>query len=464
VIGIDGATWTILAPMISKGELPHFQKLVMNGVSDTLLSTVPPLTAPSWTSMFTGVNPGKHGIVDFILREKDGFVPALSRYRMCKSIWRVLSDAGLRCIIINDPVTYPPERINGIMITGLMTPPGSVNWIHPKELRNQIDIATDGYECDVPPDIDMTILNDRSKGLNILENLAQKTYGASKYVATNFNWDVLAVIFTTTDRLQHFYWNDNSAICKHYQILDEMLGEYLKMSEAMSADLLVVSDHGFGPTKTVFRINDWLAESGLASYRKSLVSKVLGELKITKTGMRDIWGKWPTGFRILPAFMQEFIRTHVPENRETKNQLDAGKSVAYSRGWAGIFVSEGNLRDSLAKKLRELTDEASGIHIFEKVMNREDVLHGPYLQRAAELLLLPSPGFHVLASQGVTETTRDGNHRPEGIFIHYRPYSRQSRVIPSSQIRPWDIAALIFHILGVPIPDYFDGALKIEID
>jgi predicted AlkP superfamily phosphohydrolase/phosphomutase len=408
--------------------------------------------------MFTGVNPGKHGIVDFILHEKNGFVPGFSSYRMCKTVWQVLSEAGRKCIMINDPVTFPPEHINGIMITGLMTPPGSVNWIHPKELRHEIETVAGGYECDVPPDIDSIILKNRSKGLSILENLAEKTFRVSKYLALNFDWDVLAVIFTTTDRLQHFWWDDSVEISRHYHMLDVMLGEYLECAKARGADLLVISDHGFGHCKRRFRINDWLEESGLAVYRESLLSKVLGDLTITKTRARDIWGKWPSAFRALPGFMQEMIRTHVPESGQARRQLDIAKSAAYARGYAGIFVPDRGLRERLAKKFTELTDKSTGDFVFERVMDREEVLNGPYSYRAADLFLLPSLGYDVLATDSVTEAARVGTHRPEGILIHYRSRSTPSSpVLISGPARPWDVGTSILDILGVPIPGYFDG-------
>jgi len=457
-MGIDGATWTVLSPLISKGELPHFHEIVTKGVSDTLMSTVPPLTAPSWTSMFTGVNPGKHGIVDFILREADGFVPSLSHYRMCKTIWQIVSEVGRRCVVINDPVTYPPEHVNGIMITGLMTPPGSANWIYPKELKHEIDEVAGGYECDIPPDIDWTM---RENSLNILRDLTEKTYRVSKHVASDFDWDLLAVIFTMTDRLQHFWWNDSAAISEYYRKLDNILGDYLEYTKDHNADLIVVSDHGFGPCKTFFRISEWLRELDLAVYNESPLSRVLAKLKITKEGARDVWGLWPPFFRALPAFLQEVIRTYVPESGQLERQLDIGKSLAYARGWAGIFVAEKRIREYLTTKLSELTDRTTRSLIFEKVMKREDVLQGPYLYRAADLLLLPSLGYHVLTRESAYETAMSGTHRPEGIFVHYRPNSGLTH--PASalgHIRPWDVGASILHTLGVPIPEYFDGKLK----
>ena len=62
VLGLDGATWDVMTPMMEQGELPHLARLVAEGASGPLLSTIPPVTAPAWSSFMTGLNPGKHGI------------------------------------------------------------------------------------------------------------------------------------------------------------------------------------------------------------------------------------------------------------------------------------------------------------------------------------------------------------------------------------------------------------------
>src|SRR3569832_2836857 len=66
VFGVDGATFNVMRPLIEKGRLPHLAKLIKNGVSGPLQSTVPPVTAPAWVSFMTGVNPGRHGIFHFV--------------------------------------------------------------------------------------------------------------------------------------------------------------------------------------------------------------------------------------------------------------------------------------------------------------------------------------------------------------------------------------------------------------
>jgi predicted AlkP superfamily phosphohydrolase/phosphomutase len=373
---------------------------------------------------------------------------------MCKSIWRIVSESGLRCIVLNEPVTFPPERVNGVMTTGLMTPHRSSEWIYPRELRHEINTVAGGYECDIPPDFRSLLSRDRPAALEMLEKMAFKIFRVSRYLASNYAWDLLAVIFTTTDRLQHYWWRNPQEIAEHYRIIDRMIGEYLEYSKEHNADLIVVSDHGFGPCDEFFLINEWLEELGLAVYKDSLLSKILSPLGFTKSTFRNAFGSWPEAFRMLPPLLQELVRRHVPENAEDK-KIDLAESSAYARSSAGVFVQDGNRREFIAQALRTLRSRTDGRPIFEKIARREDELHGAYSYRGADLLLQPSLGHYVAISKqdrrGLT-----GTHRPEGIFIHYRSNS-QFQHQGSRTVRPWDVGATILTLLGLPIPEYFDG-------
>jgi len=463
LIGIDGATWKTLGPLISSGELQNFRTLISQGTISVLRSTIPAESPPAWTSMFTGVNPGKHGIVDFLLREEGKFVPCMSRYRMSETIWQLLSQAGRKCIIINDPVTFPPEPVNGIMTTGLMTPPGSTNWIFPKSRMDEVDTIARGYECDIPPDFGTIFSKDREAALNVVNRLASKVFRVGTYAAFNLEWDVLAVIFTVTDRLQHFAWNEGYRISELYKRLDNMLGEFIQSAEEASADLIVVSDHGFGPCHKFVSLNGFLEEAGLTVRTESTLSKMLAELGFTRGKMRKIMGAWPSTFTALPTFFQDMIRRAVPESKENIRELDTSKSAAFAKTPGGIFLRDDHMRDIVVKKLMELTDQTTGMPMIEKIMNRDEVLQGPYSYRAPDLFLEPSPGYGFSLDKADVERGFTGVHRPEGIFIHYRPNGDAQR-LRDNLVRPWDVAATVLNILGVSVPSHFDGTPIIAQD
>jgi len=452
-MGIDGATWTIIGPLISQGILPNFRKLLASGFATSLHSTVPDDSPPAWTSIFTGVNPGKHGIVDFYLRDRTGFVSCLSRYRMCRTIWDILSDAGRRCVIINDPVTYPPEKINGIMTTGLLTPSGSKNWVYPSTLRKEIDLVARGYEPDVPINFRELALN-KEAALNLLGELARKMFRVSTHVAANFEWDVLATIYTTTDRLQHYYWNDGAAVSSHYSLIDGFLGENMEMAKNYDADLIVVSDHGFGPLKWPYLINEWLERNKLATRSAPLFRKIVSA-KQGNRRPRKLSGKWQSLFRALPPWVQDIARKHAPGTSE----IDRSSSQVFAMTSRGVFVRDTELMSSTIEKLKHITHEETGKLVFDKILRCDEVLQGDYVSRAPDLFLIPNLGFEASTSQGQFDGMT-GTHRPEGIYMYYKPNSRSSKT-SNLPIRPWDVAATILSLQGIPIPTYFDGNPKL---
>jgi len=381
---------------------------------------------------------------------------------MSSTIWRIISDAGRKCIIINDPVNFPPEQVNGIMTTGLMTPPGSTNWIYPKQRKDEMETIARGYECDIPSDFRAILTKDREAALEIVRRLTSKVFRVGAYSAFNLDWDVLAVIFTVTDRLQHFWWNEQNRIAELYKRIDVMLGEFRKCAEETSADIMVVSDHGFGPCDRFVSINGWLEQAGLAVRSESPFSKMLAGGGITRGRIRTIMGAWPTAFTAMPRFMQDIVRKFIPESAENLKELDITKSVAYAKTPSGIYLRDRNSEEDVLRKLSEMQDPSTGNRVIEKIMKRDEVLHGDYAYRAPDLFLQPAAGYGLSIDKTDIERGYTAVHKPEGIFIHYRPNASSEPQGLPGPARPWDVAASILHILGIPVPEYFDGTPKIE--
>ena len=102
VIGLDGATFDLIGPWMDDGLLPNLATLRSEGFSSPLRSVVPALSAPAWTTAVTGVNPGKHGIFDFELVDREKFitVPATSLDRKAKAIWEYLTESERKSVIM----------------------------------------------------------------------------------------------------------------------------------------------------------------------------------------------------------------------------------------------------------------------------------------------------------------------------------------------------------------------------
>ncbi len=110
VLGIDGATWDVLTPMIEAGELPTLARLYASGVHGVLRSRPPALSPVVWSTVFTGKLPEAHGVVDWKTSQ--------SKHRRVKALWEITSERDLPTNVFNVPSTFPPIPIAGAMIAG----------------------------------------------------------------------------------------------------------------------------------------------------------------------------------------------------------------------------------------------------------------------------------------------------------------------------------------------------------
>jgi predicted AlkP superfamily pyrophosphatase or phosphodiesterase len=125
VIGLDGATWDIIDPLIAKGKLPVFKTLKEDGTWARLRTFDPTLSAVVWTSIATGKTMIKHGIIDWTFVNKNNIqVPYSSSEKRVPSIWEMMDEHGLRSVVLNWFVTYPPDTVSGVVVSDSF--PGAV--------------------------------------------------------------------------------------------------------------------------------------------------------------------------------------------------------------------------------------------------------------------------------------------------------------------------------------------------
>jgi predicted AlkP superfamily phosphohydrolase/phosphomutase len=122
IIGFDGATFDLIHPWAEQGHLPNLAQLMRDGVHGDLRSTLPPVTSPAWPTFMTGCNPGKHGVFDFIQPQGANFSLVNSTRIKQPTIWQRLSRSDCRVGVLNVPVTYPPQPLNGFMVTDILSP------------------------------------------------------------------------------------------------------------------------------------------------------------------------------------------------------------------------------------------------------------------------------------------------------------------------------------------------------
>lgn len=477
LFGIDGAPWHLVDRFVQEGSMPNMKRFLEGGVKATMLSTFPTETMAAWTSIFTGVNPGKHGMPDFRLRLNGKIEIAQSRFRQAETIWQIMSKRGLKSILINDPVSYPPNPINGVVTTGLMTPPNVKNFIYPFDLREEIDRAVGGYLCEPPSTFYEKAIKAKPEAYAMLEEVASKQAESALHFAKKIDWDVLAPIFTTSDRLMHVFYKDYDYLKKHFGLLDGYLGQFLEIAEREEANVLIASDHGFGPIDKALYINTWLAHEGFQIVKKTAMRSFMTSSGLTVYKLMDIIGKLRLSgvalklYRISPKKFKEAI----PLGSYEEGQTDYDNSKAFSTAYHGIYINSNlkgaefeRVREAIMAKLYELTD--NGVKMVEKLYKREEVIWGPESERAPDIFIVTKIGYGVsthlnrkifdrLQNHGVIIS---GSHRLEGIFAAAGPDIKKGMSI-GRDLHGWDVAATILHMHSIPIPSQMDGKVIKEI-
>ena len=153
VIGFDGATWRFIRPLVDRGEMPNFQRLMEKGSYGELMSTIPFQSAAAWVTFMTGQNSGEHGV--YMFQDYDALSysyvgrTANSRYFSGQTIFAIVGQMGGTVAAIRVPMTYPAWHVNGIMVSGFPLPGDTTEAFFPPELQNELEIVTQPDEPDV---------------------------------------------------------------------------------------------------------------------------------------------------------------------------------------------------------------------------------------------------------------------------------------------------------------------------
>jgi predicted AlkP superfamily phosphohydrolase/phosphomutase len=479
LVGWDGATFDIIDPMLEGGRLPNLARLLENGTRAPLRSTTPALTPTAWTSIATGVNPGKHGIFDAFLFRRDEkrlrFISAT--LRKAPPVWSVLNGRGKSSGIANVPVTYPVDPIDGYMIPGMFTPLNVQNQTHPEELAQELNRAVKNYagECNAS--------NNPKRYLNnILEMIAEREETCI-HLLRNHPQDFQFFAFIASDRVQHFFWKFRdpdhpqharfgNAIEMVYERLDQALGRIVDAAPE-NTTVMMVSDHGAGPLHTSFYLNKWLADNGYLAYKPARNVPVT---KKTMTRATAILAKF------LPRRIAERIGLAKIKNRLNAflDRIDWSRTQAFSEGVAGgIYINRDVVSiedyDELVQDLQRSLVAVRGPDggpVIERAEHRDEIYIGDQTRNAADIIITCAPGYSLIApnelvffkqkSDGRTFFPHrwSGRHEENGIFvISGKQVEAQAKL---DACRVIDVAPTILHLLGEPVPEHMDGRVLEE--
>ncbi len=488
VFGIDGTDWDLLDPLIAAGRMPAFKAFKERSCWGRLSSTNPPITPAAWTSSFTGVNPGAHGIFDFFQRYEGsyGMRIASSKDNRRPTVFRLASSAGKSVCALNIPFAYPPEAVNGILMTGFGTPSGDVSFIHPPEARAAL--MAHFKDASAQP----MILRYASEA-RLRKDIAATTEGLRRGAAALLaerDWDLFLVVFDGTDRLQHRFWRYHDqmhpahpgpghpyagVISEHYEFLDRILAELLGLAGA-DAKVLSYSDHGFGPARSSFFLNRALEEAGFLAWRpgaKSRLRRAMGRIRrgvaagAVRFGLGNLlWKAWSQAnrrqWRSVVIDALDWSRTRAFASSQFNASVRLNLRGREPEGCVDPADAP-RILSEVRQSLLSFRDPETGEAPILAAVPREEVYRGERLPEAPDLVVSGADGVMVrhgwnrriyegLNSCGMEHA---GDHRPFGMFALDAPGAAPGRRDMPPRIE--DIAPTILEILGIPIPEGLDG-------
>ncbi len=511
IIGLDGATFALLDPWLDEGRLPHLQRMIREGVRGDLESCVPPVTAPAWTSFFTGKNPGKHGVFDFVRQDKNDyeFHPVNSNSYHGKTLWEVIGDQGKRVVVLNVPMTHPASDVNGVLISDFLLATSKGRTCHPAGRLEEIEESFGTYPTEtVPPYFaGGNAEEDIARFVQEYRDAMHYKFRVAGHLLEQERPDFLMLHLFGNDQICHWLWHmidvehpkyeeeesrkHLERILEYYLAFDAELGLLLDRIDD-DVSLFIVSDHGFGPVHRSIDFNTWLYQEGYLALKErpsTRLRRLAWKLGLTPQALMD--RDW-----FLRLVMGLFLRLkkkrsggNVDDLKQAHSlmrlflsfqDIDWSRTRAFSpfgfgqirihvRGqWSQGCVSEGSgyeeTRREIVEKLRVLKDPDTGEVLDGAVMVKEEVFEGDFLEEAPDILFIPTQGKYRPKSTGFSSSRvfassgwMTGIHRMSGVLIGRGRGLNHGQRLDGARIT--DVFPSVLALMGLEIPGDVDGRI-----
>lgn len=473
VLGLDGAAFAVIRPLVAQGELPHLAAWLGEGLARPLCSTTPPMSFPAWSTFQTGLEPGAHGLFDFTQKLPGAYRLRFSnaRDRAGRSLFAQLGATGRPVLALGMPATFPPEPLPGLLVAGFDAPVSTGSAPRSASdpgLYREIAARTGAW---MQPELDEAAAQEGwhdHAALALVARVERKRDFALEALAqlraAGRDPALVCVVFSESDTVAHHFWRDHDpdsprhdptasavrrgALTAVYRALDAACGE-LRHAVGEDALCVVVSDHGSGgASRRVVHLGRRLAETGLLRRQRT-------GLDVLARGARDL------ALRTLPPRVtQRVFRSAraVAARVESAARFgghDWARTVAFSEDvntQPGVWI---NLRGREAagcvapddyERVRDDVIAAlldwklpGGARVVARARRREQVYRGPYVGRAPDVVvelgddagyglsLVPTPwaqgdgpSLRRLADDelgGGRGRGMNGVHRQDGIWI-----------------------------------------------
>jgi len=478
VIGLDGATFDVLDPIMDQGFMPNMKYLVATGTSGILNSTKPPMTPAAWTTFMTGMGPGRHGVIDF--EHYDPLTNSLkfnNNFQIKnKTIWQILSEKQFKVGSLHLPMTYPPPAVNGFVVSGFETPSIKDNFTYPPELKDLILKEIPDYTYST--NWKRGILGGRSyfeENLEYFKRNYRQNVKLARLCTEKYGWDVMMVLFKLVDNIQHKCWKflgkdadkypvQKQKVYECFKVLDECIGELMDMAREQEATVLIMSDHGHGSLDGRAQPNWLLKKWGYLN--------LIGRYPQFKARVKNTW------YRLTKKKGGRYAEPDVGIERDLAIDWKTTRACVMHAGIYGFLYlnlkgrqpggivdpSEyESMRDDLINKLLSARDEKFGEPIYQDVFKPEELYNcsRENHKNLPDLMLVPRTGLAVvrkIRGQKAVKWALDGHlggtHRVEGIFLAHGAGVKPGLKL-TAEIA--DITPTLLAMMGLAVPADMEG-------
>lgn len=477
IISLDGATWTVLQPLVESGRLPTLADLVTSGIGKKLQSVIPPITSAAWFSFQTGTIPARHGVFTFSHVTNDGrestTVNATTSGQ--PTLWEYLDEHGLSSISVNLPGTYPATELPNRAVSGIFAPSYEDEAaVDPPEIRGFVKAVCDDYGILTNPRDRHDPHTDQEEYIAAMAKNTRSRGAVTRRLMSEYDdWDVTMMHVQATDVLQHPMWKyldpEHPAyeesmydlVAGFYEVVDEIIGEVINQArdQADALDVYVISDHGFQGIETQAYMDRLLEEAGLLIRTESSLGDRLLSAALQLGLKADIFG-------LRSRFLSKDNRVSLGHTMNT-GDVNWEQSVAWGHGnlYGYVYL----LDESLKSDVMAAIEQYVGDGVVESVVDIEKVYDDVHSE---------APDFVVVPAEEVSIDTSNESEGPiaEGIdydsAFHIGSHEMDGILImDGSDVTGWsgartpklvDVMPTILHRHSVGIPEDLDGSPLVE--